>query len=178
MVVSSVAIFSINVTSSFVSSLYQAGSMRTWLIVLLVATVALLAVVVEAEPQSDDDGSPSRVFSFIKRIFRRRFGDADEEEDGERGGIFGFILRLLTNLVDDDDSDAETTDTDIGASERMRLMVRGRKGMREFVHTFFGTLANYGFGKFTAAEAKNTGSIKNLPLLLLQRKCQEERTID
>lgn len=180
MVLLSVAIFSI-----FVSSLYETGSMRTWLIVLLVATVALLAVVVEAGPQfEEDDRAPSRVFKFIKRIFRRRFDDADGDEDGERGGILGFILRLLNNLVDDDDdSDVEITDTDtdtdIGASERMRLMVRGRKGMRGFLHTFLGTLANYGFGKSTAAGGKNTGSIgyKSL-LLILPRTCQEERTIN
>lgn len=132
--------------------------MRTWLIAVLVAMVVLLVLVVEAEPQSDDDGPPSRVFNFIRRIFRRRFGDDDGEEDNERGGIFGFILRLLTNLVDDDESDAKTMDTDTRTSERMRMMVRGRKGMRRFLHTFFGTLANYGFGKFTAVGLISQGS--------------------
>ncbi|KAK3879472.1 hypothetical protein Pcinc_015931 [Petrolisthes cinctipes] len=92
-----------------------------------------------------EDGSSSGLFRIIRRILsRRQGGGGNGDGDGERGGFFNGILQLLNNLFNDgDDGDVETTTG--GASERLRMMTRGRNRIHGFLHTFFGTVANYGF---------------------------------
>ncbi|KAK4326201.1 hypothetical protein Pmani_003269 [Petrolisthes manimaculis] len=133
--------------------------MKSWVIAALVVTVAMLLMMsttaVEANKPHQvfnfgdgegEDGSSSGLFTIMRRMLSRRLGGGGGNGDGdsERGGFFNGILQLLNNLfTDGDDGDVETTTG--GTSERLRMMVQGRKRIRGFIHTFIGTLANYGF---------------------------------
>ncbi|KAK4297387.1 hypothetical protein Pmani_030204 [Petrolisthes manimaculis] len=136
--------------------------MKSWVIAALVVTVAMLLMMsttaVEAnkphqffnfgdgEGEGEDGSSSAGLFRIMRRMLSRRLGGGGGNGDGdsERGGFFNGILQLLNNLFNDgDDGDVETTTG--GTSERLWMMVQGRKRIRGFIHTFIGTLANYGF---------------------------------
>ncbi|KAK4310355.1 hypothetical protein Pmani_018075 [Petrolisthes manimaculis] len=152
--------------------------MKSWVISALVVTVVMLLMMsttaVEAnKPQQffnfgdgeGEDGSSSGLFRIMRRMLSRRLGGGgggNGDGEGEIGGFFNGILQLLNNLLNDgDDGDVETTTG--GTSERLMMMVQGRKRIRGIIHTFIGTIANYGFAFTCGGSADCVQCVIDIP---------------